>query len=122
MRFPDQESLICTCPIARLRRCENSILKSRSEAGVDLVVPAASNTPPSFPIWCHDLTTDLVRRRSFPSTRLEVQQASLTCCVILDLHKAVIVDGRVACDYANDRGSNLLPSVEFFSASYWTKL
>ncbi len=48
-----------------------------------------------------------------PAAGLEVHEADFASGVVFDLHGAVVVDGRVACYYANDGGGDFLPSISF---------
>jgi hypothetical protein len=55
----------------------------------------------------------LVGGGGFPAAGFEVELADFSGVVVLDLHNAVVVDGRVTCDDADDGRGDLFPGVEF---------
>lgn len=124
--FPHQERLLATgstTGVAGRRRSADGVLErgrdrpfvARGEAGVDLVVPAPRDAPPGLAVAVHDFAAHLVGGAGFPAAGLEVQGADFAGGVVADFHGAVVVDGRVAGDDADDGRGNLFPGVEFGS-------
>ncbi len=90
--FPDEEGLI-GARFVQLSRFEFRVFEAWSQAGVDLVVPAAADAPFCLAVLACHLTVDLIRRRCFPAARLEIERADLASGPILDFHGAVVVNG-----------------------------
>ena len=72
-------------------------------------------------ILAYDFAADLVCRRSLPALGLEVKDASLARCPVLDFHGTIVVNGGVTSNDTHDGGSDLLPSVKLLSARGWAK-
>ena len=90
------------------------------QACVDLVVPAPGEAPAGAAVAVEDAAADLVGGGGFPAARLEVEGADFAGGVVADFHGAVVVDGRVAGDDADDGGGHLFPGVEFFGGGIWS--
>ena len=97
------------------RVCEDGVFEAWGEAGVDFVVPAATDGPTGFAVFGHDLSGDLVGGRGFPAAGFEVEGADFAGGMVFDFHGAIVVNGGGAGDDADNGGGDLFPRVEFFT-------
>lgn len=108
--MPEQERLVGPGFRGRQRQL---LLSPGRQACKHLAVPFPANTPLDLPISAHDFPTDMVCGAFAPAAGLVVHEADFAGGVVLDLHGAVVVDGRIAGDDADDGGSNFPPAVGF---------
>jgi hypothetical protein len=113
--FPDKGGLIVAA--AGARAAGDVCFVAGRVAGVDLVVPAAADGPRGEPVFADDFAADLVGGGGFPAFGFEVEDAGLAGGPVFDFHGAVVVDGWVAGDDADDGGCDFLPGVEFLTAT-----
>ena len=114
--FPDEGGLVVAAA-ARARAAGDVGFVAGGVAGVDLVVPAAADGPRGEAVFADDLAADLVSGGGFPAFGFEVEDAGFAGGPVLDFHGAVVVDGWVAGDDADDGGRDLLPGVEFLATT-----
>ena len=111
--LPDEESLVVVVlGVLGTTFVDVCVLESGGEARVDLVVPAAADTPADAALGVEHLAYDLVGGRCFPTAGLEVELAHFARRPVLDFHHAVIVDSGVTGDDSDHRGGDLFPGVE----------
>lgn len=112
--LPDEESLVVVVlGVLGSTFVDVCVLESGGEARVDLVVPAAADTPADAALGVEHLAYDLVGGRCLPTAGLEVELAHFARRPVLDFHHAVVVDSGVTGDDSDHRGGDLFPGVEF---------
>src|SRR5271163_2494288 len=84
---------------------------ARCETGVELVVPASSETKACLAIRIVDASRDLVCTGCFPASGLEIQKAGFTSSPVFDFHRSVVIDSWRTSDNPNNRRCDLFPSI-----------
>ena len=120
--FPHQEGLAGSWLLSFGAGGQVGIFETWGQPGVDLVVPAATDTPARFAVFGHHFAADLIGRGGFPAARLEVEGAGFAGGVVFYFHRAVVVYSGRTGDDADDRRSHFLPGVEFLTTSGWAEL
>ncbi len=88
-------------------------MSPRRQARKHLAVPFAADTPLDLAIFTQYFPGNMISGALAPTAGLEIHEAHFTGGVVFDLHRAVIIDGRVAGDDADDGGGDFLPCVSF---------
>lgn len=115
MGFPHKESLRRSRFLGLIARIKDGILEPGRQPSVDLIVPAAANAPACLTVFAHHLAADLISRAGFPASGFEVEGADFASSPVFDLHGPIVVNCRVACDDADDRGGYFFPGVKLFA-------